>query len=175
MKNIKKGDKIRCINPNFALVADKIYTFDRYDDEDDELLFVEGTDESFFTVRFEVVDKPETMKELVNKAYDILQSGKIVTMFIDTYTPESIEIFTKPTNRSSALVTDDIKRNGFSVALRMTNDLVIPVNQLTIVSNIVKDVGDYEAIVEKDFIKVGCQFIPWSKVEEIVELHKKLS
>lgn len=178
MNNLKKGDKIRCIDPNKLLVLNKIYTFNRYDTYDvcpGDLLFVEGTDESFFTERFELVGRKDTLEDLVKKACVILESGKNVIHHNRVHTPSGMEVFTKPTTNSSPIVEDDIAENGFSVAIKMTNDVIIPVNQLTIASNIVKGVGDYEAIVEKDFIKVGCQTIPWSKVEEIVELHKKLS
>lgn len=41
-------------------------------------------------------------------------------------------------------------------------------------SNKVKLNDDYQAIVDKDIIKVGCQDIPFAKVKEIVALHKKL-
>lgn len=65
--------------------------------------------------------------------------------------------------------------NDFFI-LKGGNTLMIPAKlcKPTTVSKTIKLTDSYDAVIEKDVIKVGCQNIPISKVEEILAEHKAL-
>ena len=58
-----------------------------------------------------------------------------------------------------------------SVEIVSFNDFMVVIKSYK--TNKVKLNDDYQAIVNKDIIRVGCQDIPFAKVKEIVALHKE--
>jgi hypothetical protein len=54
--------------------------------------------------------------------------------------------------------------------------IMIPVKLCSVLppTKTIKLTNDYDAVIHKDYVKVGCQEIPISKVKEILEEHAKL-
>lgn len=54
--------------------------------------------------------------------------------------------------------------------VKLPEETPVPIKPILIPLN-----SEYTAEVSKETVKVGCQTIPWSKIEEIVEAHTELS
>jgi hypothetical protein len=172
--NFKKGDKIKCIDADYSsLNLGEIYIFDGDHSYAHDCITIVGYPYGYFKNRFVLVEE-DTLESLVKKAEDIIKSGKMVSVDGFIKKPSSIEIHYKESIKISPLVSDDIKERGFSVAIRMECYSIAPVNLCEVITNIVEGVGSWTAIVNKDNVQVGCQTIPWEKIEEIIEVHNSL-
>lgn len=80
-----------------------------------------------------------------------------------------------PNTKISGLVQEVLINQDWCVAIINNKIHTIPISLVSVIETItVKDVGDYEAIVHKDRIQVGCQTITKEKFQEIVNAFNKL-
>lgn len=168
---MKTGDKIECVGPIHGcngLTIGKIYTVDSVGSSDGDPCFINdrGDSSRYCAFRFKVVTN--TLQDQIDKAISLI--GKTVEHDYVTFT-----------------VTDWGIGNRFSDFSKITNNLVdgvcvyvendteiAPLCELKIVDNLIKLTDDYNATIEGNVVKVGCQTIPIEKVEQILELYKKL-
>jgi len=91
-------------------------------------------------------------------------------------TVDEIIVFIKGfhNDKISGLVVDEFDNKEWCIAI-WGGGRTIPLSKIKAITSItVKNVGDYEAIVTKDHIQVGCQKISKEKFEEIAKAFKDL-
>jgi len=170
----KVGDKVKFIctrrEVSGTLTIGKTYTVNRVDACDGSPFIVNdlGNVSSYMSYRFVLVpslfNELEKAQALVGKRVKKLSTGEY-------FTPEYFGIGNKYTRN---LVPDTFNDDGYVVYLE-NDDYIAPVNDLEEVTNVVELTDDYDAIIEGDTVKVGCQNIPIDKVKEILSLWENLS
>lgn len=69
-----------------------------------------------------------------------------------------------------------IKEHGYCVLVEdVDRDLAVPFSEVSLIGNVIKLSDEYSAVIQGNNVIVGCQTIPIAKVQEILDLHKKLS
>jgi hypothetical protein len=174
MKKFTNGDKIRCITPYGGVVKGNIYTFSRYkfdNDNDNPLIYLEELPIAYFESRFELVEI--SMDSLIKQGTEWVKNKTTLhDPKLGKFIPSSVGIY-YTTNNPDCYAGKEIEKHGYSVCV-MDGRAGYPVRDCVEVTNIVKNVGDFEAVVEKECIKINGVTIPWDKVEEIVKIHKNL-
>lgn len=121
-------------------------------------------------------DKPLTMIEQIEKAQGLIGKHMIGRKYGKVFTVDSIRLFNNKHGIPSWLVpadTEYLKKHGFLVIVENASDYA-NVDIQEVINNVVKLNDDYDAIIEGNIVKVGCQSIPIGKVREILETYNKL-
>jgi len=71
------------------------------------------------------------------------------------------------------VISDIIDKHGFCYCVS-TSGVVMPASKVKKVDNRIVLTSEYNALISKDVINVGCQTIPYQKVLDIVAAHKAL-
>jgi len=122
------------------------------------------------------MDKIDRLKELIERAESLI-GKKVRNGTIGSYLRVSdffVILTKKQANERSSSVMEEFLKTGFCVALRdeiggtsvpLLNDTNIFREDVTL-----KLTSDYDAIVSRDNVKVGCQTIPRAKIVELYNL-----
>lgn len=70
-------------------------------------------------------------------------------------------------------INDIIEKFGFCFCVT-AGEVVMPTSRVKKVDNRIVLTSDYNALISKDVVNVGCQAVPYTKVLEIVAVHKAL-
>lgn len=173
MNQFKKGDKLRSLESYQGLTKGKIYTFDRYNYSYNIVVVEEIPNVGWYSSRFELVE--DTLEQQVSEAYELI--GKRIKGSNFEWVVDRVMVIKRDDSYKSLSVSRYFNQanEDFCVCVQHDNSTA-PYKFVEVVpeSIMIDKVGEYSAKVEKCFITVGCQKIPWSKVEEIVEAHKTL-
>jgi len=174
--NMKKGDKIKCVNPTTSLTLNKVYEVLDVDyDYDPYVTNDNGFREMYCSYRFEVVSGVPTLEEQAKDALSLL--GKKVMHGTTTLVVESITIYgvsNKPPY-TNPIVNGYYDKHGFCVVIK-GGRYAVPVDGVTLVpeSKTIELTNEYDAEVFKNEVKVGCQTISIEKVKEILTIAESL-
>jgi hypothetical protein len=183
--NMKAGDKVKCIEYDAKLVVGGIYTLCEVPPKHlidqtpgKTLVAIDHGSEvySYWSSSFELVHEKtelDTIKELSLLAESFV--GKEVTSGhgknwkVDSY---KVFVVEESAIKSSATVYGHFNTHGYCVAVTGAGRSV-PVEQVTLVptSKTIQLTDDYEAVISKDHVIVGCQTINRAK---ILELYKAM-
>lgn len=180
----KAGDKVRCIDDGLyhsQLTIGKIYTIVEVRTEGYSIPILRiindsGEENGYYETRFEpevvkpTIDDLVTLgKSLIGKTCKYIYGGNAV--------PEKIVVFLdeEDAGNSSFVVKEEFEKSGFCVAIKYGGNAV-PVQTLTLIKDVetIKLTDDYDAIVYKDRVEVGCQTIPRAKLEELMKVMNSL-
>jgi hypothetical protein len=118
-----------------------------------------------------------TMLELMAKAEGLIGKTVLGSKFNRTFAVEGIRMlnskFGVPTWLAPA-DNDYLKKHGFLIIVECAADYA-NVATCEVIDNIINLNGEYDAVIEGKFVKVGCQTIPIEKVQEILDTYKKLN
>jgi len=117
-----------------------------------------------------------SLEELIAKAKTMVNKNCVSGRYKTEFVPNQVIVAVDQSIAStySTEVMQDFKANGVSVVLRDTvNRISYPVGQTELViftPTRIKLTEDYDAIVHKDHVKVGCQSISFEKIDELHKL-----
>lgn len=173
----KVGSKVRCVNAEegSSIVNDGIYTIRESPPHSEKYVHLEEVNKNYNYCPSRFVSYIPTLEDSVKKAKDFV--GKSVTWAENSYTVNSIEIYFKDMNNDGAcvLVKDHLKDNDYCVAIK-SGPHTIPVDLVTALHSIeINNVCEYDTIVFRNHVEVGCQKISKAKVEEIMKAFEKLA
>lgn len=172
MKNtFKVGDQIRYIcTANLvsgSLTFGKVYEVLGGDVDGPSIINDLGDRSFYMAYRFELanslIDDIKKAKSLIGKTVRQISIG-------ETFIPEFFGV----ANEYNRNVDSRDLVDGYAVYLE-NQDYISVLSDLEEVTNIVNLTDDYNAIIEGDIVKVGCQNIPIEKVKEIIKLWESLS
>jgi hypothetical protein len=172
MKTFKVGDKVKCVDTGDIKLLNfgEIYTVHEVGNP---FIYFSAGGAGFYPKRFELVIDENDLGAQCEKAYTLI--GKNVKRGNTTYKITHVFIIKKGQS-SSALVNEWLETHDFCVAVgNGTQKLPVMLVDEMPPSIRVENVGDYDAEVYVDKIVVGCQTIPWDKVEEIITKHSELT
>jgi len=179
---MKPGDKVKCIQKDALLEVGKEYTLtdvpNGYGDPSDRK--VVAVDQGNFGVYtyyesyFEplITDKLEIIKKLCALANSYI--GEIVVgsggrkWKVDSY---EVYLLKENAAKSSGSVYGHFNMHGYCVAVK-GGGRSIPVEEVELqpTSETIKLTDDYEAVITKDHIVVGCQTISREKLQELLKI-----
>lgn len=184
---MKPGDKVRCIERDTLLDVGKEYTLVKVpyahtvNDNKPIVAIDHGAGYgvySYYASLFVLVaakDKFENLKVLVALAESLLKTT--VTTKARPLQVTKYEIFLDrgKAKMSSNSVLEEFDRSGFCVAVQ-GNQRSVPVQEVNIKPKelTTKLTNDYDAVVTKDSVQVGCQTISREKILELVKLMDSL-
>jgi hypothetical protein len=170
---MKADDKIKCIGPIRGcngLTLGKIYdvwavcpTYGH--------LYILNDDgrRAWYSVELFKVFDDNTLQKQIDKAISMI--GKCVKYGDYYFTPDSWGVGNKYTSNPKML---DNLVDGVFVYVE-SDEEIAPLCAVSVVDNLIKLTNKYNAIIDGDVVKVGCENIPIEKVEQILELYKKLN
>ena len=173
----KKGDKVIAVkNCEPWLTKGKEYIIAGENINDFDCIRIEESDDgqknlSFFKVRFSLVPSEMPLGEQVELAQTYI--GKNTTE--GKCKSVQVCLTEKDVNERSFSCQNYFKEHGFCVAIMGGYwSVPLPTVSLAPESKTIKLTDDYNAEVFADKVKVGCQTIPLSKLEEILTIAKTL-
>lgn len=178
--NLVKGSKL-VVNyrygssDDFAKIGD-VVTYSRVNDG--ECIFVtnsKGVTQSYFAWRFDVDESfvRPTVKEQIILAQSYV--GKTVMSGEDKITITKWSLI--PMGESSSMVVEqEADKHGYCVAV-IGSQYTVPVLSVTLPPQeiTIKLNDDYDAIITKETVKVGCQTFPVALIKEIQSAIDKLN
>ncbi len=173
----KIGSKVRCIDGIGELIYGNTYTVRQSPPDSETWVYLEESRYKHFNYhydRFELISEPNKFEDSLKKAKDLV--GKTVLYDKSSLKVDNVIVFIKGVgdSRISALVKDVLKTQDWCIAVKCDWQ-TIPIDLVTLIESVtVKNVGDYEAIVHKDFVMVGCQKISKEKFDEIAKAFDSL-
>ncbi len=173
------GNKVKCIRDSVTpyLTLGKVYQllpcseWDRVRTIGDD-----GKSRMFFMDRWELVKDTPTIEDLITQGKTFLNKKCLGGETDRKFTPNQVVVVVdKDLARSYSMpVMDDFYKNGYSVGLRDTvNRITFPVLQTKLdefIPIVIKLTDEYQATIHEDHVRVGCQCIPRSKIDELYNL-----
>jgi hypothetical protein len=102
--------------------------------------------------------------------------GKTVLFEGKKFKISSVSVWSKFYPTSDKGIQKVIKEHGYCVMVEDEDqDIAVPFAEVSLDGNVIKLSDEYDAVIDGDNVIVGCQTIPIAKVQEILDLHKKLS
>ncbi len=173
----KIGSKVRCIEGIGELIYGNTYTVRQSPPESENSVYLEESRYKSYNYnqdRFELICEPNKFEDSLKKAKDLV--GKTVLYERSSLKVDNVIVFIKGVENdlTSGLVQDALETQDWCIAVKSTIQ-TIPIDLVTLIETVnVKNVGDYEAIVHKDFVMVGCQKISKEKFDEITKAFDSL-
>jgi hypothetical protein len=171
-QTFKTGDKIKfiCTNNEVSgtLTIGKIYEVDSMSHDGHPYVVNNNKQVScYMDYRFELVND-NSLEARIEKAKSLI--GKPIRKNDDiTFIPDSWAVGNKYGNH----YTNDLDENGLVVYVE-NEDYIAKVEEAELVKNHITLTDDYDATIEKDFVRVGCQNVPIEKVREIISIWESL-
>lgn len=172
----KVGDKVKVVNPGGYLHRGDIHTISMVSEW---YVYSDTFTGGYYHSRFALVDEVHTKigaKELqvkIDKAKSLI--GKKVVFKTCRGVATSWELFFNKEENTSMGVNERIEKDGYCVAVRYASTLLSPVDDMEEdVSKVFVLNKDYNAVVTKESIKVGCQTIDPKVILEMAEYIKTL-
>ena len=170
-QTFKVGDKIKFIctrNETNGVTIGKIYEVQSVDRISGLLIINdEGYISSYMSYRFELVVDDNSLEARIEKAKSLI--GKMICENDGSnFIPDSWGIGNKHNDRGM-----DLDENGLVVYVE-NDDYISKVEDAELVTNVITLTDEYNAIIEKDFVKVGCQNIPIEKVRDVLNIWESL-
>lgn len=184
---MKIGDKVKCVKLDTHLKIGSIYTIVKSppyweDDKTVICLDIDGCVVPYYKSYFTLVKSKATKKSTITFS-DVKTQVELAESFIGRevslksnlsvrYHVEEVSVILtdKQAEDSSLLVLKEFKKSGYCVAV-VSNGRSFPLVDVVLnkPSKTIKLTKDYNIVIEKDVVTVGCQVIPRSK---ILEIHK---
>ncbi len=173
------GNKVKCIRDSGTdfLTLGKVYQLLPCSERNRvKAIGDDGKSRTFYMDRWELVKDTPTIEELVAQGkaligkpcsggprnVEFIPNELIVLVDEKLCTGYSIEVLKNlKDNGISVVVRDSIKRASYPVTQTKLVEFIPTTIQLT---------PDYDAIVYEGYVKVGCQNIPHSKIDELYKL-----
>lgn len=109
-----------------------------------------------------------------NHAFSLI--GKTVLFEGKKFNISSVSVWSKFYPTSDKGILKVIKEHGYCVMVEdEVRDLAVPFAEVSLTGNVIKLSDEYNAVIEGDNVIVGCQTIPITTIQKILDLHKTLS
>ncbi len=167
------GNKIKCINATGELQKGQIYTVRLCSPYEVSLVESSHRHYCYDPARFELYLEKSVKDMSFDEQVAISKGlvGKYVKYNGYNIEVTGVHVFLKGVynDKISGLIEDVLKTKEWCIGIK-SGIQTIPLHSVEITHTyVVKNVGDYEAIVHKDHVMVGCQKISKEKVQEILK------